>query len=52
MVHRLTGIIAYRPGHFYALCRRVTGRWEVHDDLASRISALRITTAIMPQAAI
>ena len=33
MVRRLKGIIAYRPGHYYALCKRITNHWGVYDGM-------------------
>ncbi|XP_043480367.1 uncharacterized protein LOC122510047 [Leptopilina heterotoma] len=35
--YRLSGIICYLPGHYFALCRRVDGNWEKHDDLNENV---------------
>ena len=52
MVCRLKGIIAYRPGHYNALCKRITNHWEVYDGLKDNVSAWKKNCLLVPHGAI
>lgn len=51
-IYRLKGVIANRPGHFFAYCRRDSNKWELHDDLSEKMINVTQDPIITPTAAI
>lgn len=49
---RLAGVIARVPGHFVAISRRVTDKWEIHNDLDGKCRNCAASKKITPEGAI
>ncbi|XP_015117591.1 uncharacterized protein LOC107041514 isoform X2 [Diachasma alloeum] len=49
---KLAGVVDYQSQHFIAYCRRLTGHWELYNNLRPKISTCLATTEITPQCAI
>ncbi|XP_033218294.1 uncharacterized protein LOC117173763 [Belonocnema kinseyi] len=50
--YRLAGIVKYQDSHFVSVCRRVSGNWEVYNDILKKKSKCKLNETVAPKAAV
>ncbi|XP_053595591.1 120.7 kDa protein in NOF-FB transposable element isoform X1 [Microplitis demolitor] len=46
--YRLSGVAAYRTGHYFAYCRRLSGSWQIYNNSSAKPESAALSTEVEP----